>query len=248
VRVPFNDLESIRQVAEHNRNIAAVLVEPIQGEGGIKVGEADYLRGLREICDRQGWLLMLDEVQCGLGRTGKWFAYQHAGVLPDVLALAKGLAAGVPIGACLARGAAAAVFKPGNHGSTFGGNPLASAAALATLEVMEQERLMDNTVRIGSLIRSELAQALEGCKGVLDVRGQGLMIGAELDRPCAELVALALEAGLLINVTADSVVRLLPALSMSETEARALVALLAPLVREFLARPRAQPQAARAST
>ena len=244
VRVPFNDLESIRQVAEHNRNIAAVLVEPIQGEGGVKVGQTEYLRGLREICDRQGWLLMLDEVQCGLGRTGKWFVYQHAGVLPDVLALAKGLAAGVPIGACLARGAAAGVFKPGNHGSTFGGNPLACAAALATLEVIEQERLLDNAERIGILIRSELAHALAGCRGVLDIRGQGLMIGAELDRPCGELVALALEAGLLINVTADCVVRLLPALSMDETEARALVAALAPLVREFLARP--EVQAARA--
>lgn len=244
VRVPFNDLESVRQVAEHNRNIAAVLVEPIQGEGGVKVGQDQYLRGLREICDHHGWLLMLDEVQCGLGRTGKWFVYQHAGVLPDVLALAKGLAAGVPIGACLARGAAASLFKPGNHGSTFGGNPLACAAALATLETIEHDGLLENAERIGTLIRSELAQALKGCAGVVDIRGQGLMIGAELDRPCGELVALALEAGLLINVTADNVVRLLPALSMDEAEARALVAALAPLVRDFLARP--QVQAARA--
>ena len=237
VRVPFNDLESIRQVAEHNRNIVAVLVEPIQGEGGIKVGETDYLRGLREICDRKGWLLMLDEVQCGLGRTGKWFVYQHAGVLPDVLALAKGLAGGVPIGCCLARGAAAGVFKPGNHGSTFGGNPLACAAALATLEAIEQERLMENAERIGMLIRGELGQALQDCKGLDDIRGRGLMVGAQLDRPCGELVTLALEAGLLINVTADNVVRLLPALVMNDAEARTLVAMLAPLVREFLARP-----------
>ena len=237
VRVPFNDLESIRQVAEHNRTIVAVLVEPIQGEGGIKVGETDYLRGLREICDRKGWLLMLDEVQCGLGRTGKWFVYQHAGVLPDVLALAKGLAGGVPIGCCLARGAAAGVFKPGNHGSTFGGNPLACAAALATLETIEQERLMENAERIGTLIRGELGQALHDCKGLVEIRGRGLMVGAQLDRPCGELVTLALEAGLLINVTADNVVRLLPALVMNDAEARTLVAMLAPLVREFLARP-----------
>jgi len=246
VRVPFNDLESIGQVAEHNRNVVAVLVEPIQGEGGIKMGDTEYLRGLREICDRKGWLLMLDEVQCGLGRTGKWFVYQHAGVLPDVLALAKGLAGGVPIGSCLARGAAASVFKPGNHGSTFGGNPLACAAALATLEAIEQERLMENAERIGTLIRGELGQALQDCKGVVDIRGRGLMVGAQLDRPCGELVMLALEAGLLINVTADNVVRLLPALVMNEAEARTLVSNLATLVREFLARPPAQAQTARA--
>ena len=244
VRVPFNDLESIRQVAEHNRNIVAVLVEPIQGEGGINVGPTEYLRGLREICDRQGWLLMLDEVQCGLGRTGKWFVYQHAGVFPDVLTFAKGLAAGVPIGTCLARGAAAGVFKPGNHGSTFGGNPLACVCALATLEAIEQERLMENAERIGTLVRGELGQALRDCKGIVDIRGQGLMIGMELDRPCGDLVKLALEAGLLINVTADFVIRLLPALVMNEAEARTLVAMLAPLVREFLAR--SQAQAARA--
>ncbi len=246
VRVPFNDLESIRQVAEHNRNIVAILVEPIQGEGGIQIGETEYLRGLREICDRKGWLLMLDEVQCGLGRTGKWFVYQHAGVLPDVLTLAKGLAGGVPIGTCLARGAAAGVFKPGNHGSTFGGNSLACVAALATLEAIEQERLMENAERVGTLIRSELAQALRDAKGIVDIRGRGLMMGVELDRPCGELVTLALEAGLLINVTADFVIRLLPALVMNETEARTLVAMLAPLVREFLARSPAQTQAARA--
>lgn len=246
VRVPFNDLESIRQVAEHNRNVVAVLMEPIQGEGGIQIGEIEYLRSLREICERNGWLLMLDEVQCGLGRTGKWFVYQHAGLLPDVLTVAKGLAAGVPIGACLARGAAAGTFKPGNHGSTFGGNPLACAAALATLEAIEQERLMDNAERIGTLVRGELAQALSGSNGVTDIRGRGLMVGVELDRPCGELVGLALDAGLLINVTADNVIRLLPALVINESEARELVSILAPLVREFLARPAAQAQAARA--
>jgi len=240
VRVPFNDLEHVRQVAEHNRNIAAVLVEPIQGEGGINIGNIGYLRGLRDICDRQGWLLMLDEVQCGLGRTGKWFVYQHAGVLPDVLALAKGLAGGVPIGSCLARGAAASAFKPGNHGSTFGGNPLACAAALATLDAIEQEGLMENAERVGEFLRAELGRALADVKGIVDIRGLGLMVGIELDRPCGDLVKLALEAGLLINVTADNVIRLLPALVMSEAEARTLVSTLAPLVRDFLSAPQAR--------
>jgi len=243
-RVPFNDIDSLHQLAERSSNIVAVLVEPIQGEGGINVSTIEYLRGLRELCDRKGWLLMLDEVQCGLGRTGKWFVYQHAGIAADVLALAKGLGSGLPIGACLARGAAASVFKPGSHGSTFGGNPLACAAALATLDLIEQERLMENAERIGALIRSELAQALGNAKGIVEIRGRGLMIGVELDRPCGDLVKLALEAGLLINVTADNVVRLLPALTMNEPEAREVVSRLAPLVRDFLARP--QPQAARA--
>ena len=240
VRVPFNDLESVRQVAEHNRNIVAVLVEPIQGEGGIRVCDTEYLRGLRELCDRHGWLLMLDEVQCGLGRTGAWFVYQSAGVLPDVVTLAKGLASGIPIGVCLARGAAAGAFKPGNHGSTFGGNPLACAAALTTLEVIEQDRLMENAARIGSLLRVEFARAVGDAKGVVEIRGHGLMIGIELDRPCGDLVKLALEAGLLINVTADTVIRMLPALVMGEAEARTLVSALAPLVRDFLAAPQAQ--------
>jgi len=240
VRVPFNDLESVRQIAEHNRNIVAVLVEPIQGEGGIRVCDAQYLRGLREVCDRNGWLLMLDEVQCGLGRTGAWFVYQSAGVLPDVVTLAKGLASGVPIGACLARGAAAGAFKPGNHGSTFGGNPLACAAARATLEIIEQDRLLENAARIGAFLRAEFARAFGDAKGVVEVRGRGLMIGIELDRPCGDLVKRALEAGLLINVTADSVIRMLPALVMSEAEAGTLVSTLAPLVRDFLAAPQAQ--------
>jgi len=243
-RVAFNDLDSLHRLAESNPNIVAVLLEPIQGEGGINVSTIEYLRGLRELCDRRGWLLMFDEVQCGLGRTGKWFTYQHAGIAADVLALAKGLGSGVPIGACLARGAAASVFKPGSHGSTFGGNPLACAAALTTLDLIEQERLMENAERIGALIRSELAQALGDAKGIVEIRGRGLMIGVELDRPCGDLVKLALEAGLLINVTADNVIRLLPALTMSEPEASEVVSRLAPLVREFLARP--QPQAARA--
>ncbi|MBI2961716.1 MAG: aspartate aminotransferase family protein [Betaproteobacteria bacterium] len=234
VRVPFNDLASVRLVAGGNRNVVAVLVEPIQGESGVNPASAEYLRGLREICDRQGWLLMADEVQCGLARTGKWFAFQHAGISPDVVALAKGLAGGVPIGACLARGIAANTFKPGNHGSTFGGNPLACAAALATLDTIEREGLIENAERIGALIRGELAAALAGVAGVAEIRGRGLMIGIELERPCGALAARALEEGLLINVAADNVIRLLPPLVMNEAEGRELVGRLASLVREFL--------------
>ncbi|MBI5910780.1 MAG: aspartate aminotransferase family protein [Betaproteobacteria bacterium] len=237
VRVPYDDLEAVRQVAEHNRNVVAVLVEPIQGEGGINIAHLEYLRGLRELCDQYQWLLMLDEIQCGLGRTGKWFFYQHAGLLPDVVTLAKGLAAGVPIGACLARGAAAEVFKPGNHGSTFGGNPFACAAALATLEIIEQDKLLDNATRIGDAIRAGLAAALAGIKGVVAVRGMGLMLGIELDRPCTDLTQRALDAGLLINVTADKIVRLLPPLIMNQDESRQLVDMLSALIRDFLGQP-----------
>jgi len=234
VRVPYDDLEAVQQVAQNNRNVVAILVEPIQGEGGINLAHLDYLRGLRQLCDQYQWLLMLDEIQCGLGRTGKWFYYQHAEFHPDVVTLAKGLAGGVPIGACLAKGAAAEVFKPGNHGSTFGGNPLACAAALTTLEVIEHERLLANAVKMGDFIRASLSAALTGAKGVVAVRGMGLMIGVELDHPCAELVQRALDAGLLINVTADRVVRLLPPLIISEAEARQLVERLSALIVEFL--------------
>jgi acetylornithine aminotransferase len=235
VRVPFNDIEAVRRVAAEDENVVAVLVEPIQGEGGINVSSMQYLRELRELCDRKGWFLMLDEVQCGLGRTGKWFVYQHAGIQPDVVLLAKGLASGVPIGACLARGTAAGVFKPGTHGSTFGGNPLACAAALATLEAIEEEGLMENAARVGTVLLSGLREALAGRPGVVEVRGHGLMIGVELDRPCGELVGRALEAGLLINVTMDNVIRLLPPLIISEAEARQVLAILVPLVHAFLA-------------
>jgi acetylornithine/N-succinyldiaminopimelate aminotransferase len=235
VRVPLNDIEAVRRVAAQDKSVVAVLVEPIQGEGGINLSTMQYLRELRELCDRQGWFLMVDEVQCGLGRTGKWFVYQHAEIRPDVVLLAKGLASGVPIGACLARGAAAEVFKPGTHGSTFGGNPLACAAALATLEAIEEEGLMKNAERVGGLILSGLREGLRGIPGVTEIRGQGLMIGVELDRPCGELVKRALDAGLLINVTMDNVVRLLPPLVMKESEARELLSILLPLMRDFLA-------------
>jgi acetylornithine aminotransferase len=234
VRVPFDDLAAIEHVAANNPNVVAVLFEPIQGEGGINIAHDDYMRSLRRICDEKGWLFMVDEVQCGIGRTGAWFAHQRAGIKPDVMTLAKGLGSGVPIGACLAAGRAAGVFKPGNHGSTFGGNPLACTAALTTLDVIEKDGLMARAVHVGDLIRNGMRAALAGASGVADIRGDGLMIGIELDRPCGELVAKALAAGLLINVTNDKVVRLLPPLVFSDDDARQLVALLAPLIRDFL--------------
>ncbi len=233
-RVPFNDLEAIRHVAEHNKSVVAVLAEVVQGEGGINLMAPDYLAELRAICDAHGWLLMLDEVQTGIGRTGTWFGFQHSGVMPDVIALAKGLGSGMPIGACLARGAAADVFKPGNHGSTFGGNPLACAAALATLDAIEDEKLLDNARVRGEAIRSGLRQALAGVLGVVDIRGEGLMIGIELDRPCAELVAVARDAGVLINVTADTVIRLVPPLIYGEAEVDALVSAVSGIVKNYL--------------
>ncbi len=237
VRVPYDDLDAVRHVAQHNRNVVAVLVEPIQGEGGINIAHLEYLRGLRALCDEYQWLLMADEVQCGLGRTGKWYFYQHAGITPDVVTMAKGLAGGVPIGACLTHGDAADVLKPGTHGSTFGGNPLACAAALTTLEVIEEERLLENAEKIGTALRDGFNSALAGIKGVVTVRGVGLMVGIELDRPCAELVQRALEAGLLINVTADNVVRFLPPLNMNLDEAHELVGRVSPLIRTFLSQP-----------
>ncbi|MEZ5614033.1 MAG: aspartate aminotransferase family protein [Rhodocyclaceae bacterium] len=233
VRVPFDDLVAVENIAANN--VVAVLLEPIQGEGGINVAHPEYLQGLRRICDARGWLLMFDEIQCGLGRTGHWFACQHAGVKPDVMTLAKGLGSGVSIGACLAGGAAAGVFKPGNHGSTFGGNPLACTAALTTLAVIEEEGLLRRAATLGEKLRADFAEALEGLAGVVSIRGDGLMIGIELDRPCGELVARALERGLLINVTADKVVRLLPSLVFTDDDARDLVSILAPMIREFLA-------------
>ena len=245
VRVPFDDLAAVRKVAANNRSVVAVLVELIQGEGGINICGADYLRGLREICDANGWLLMLDEVQSGTGRTGKWFAFQNSGVKPDVMTLAKGLASGVPIGACLAAGPAAGVFKPGNHGSTFGGNPLACAAALATLDIIETENLMANAAAMGDFVCDSLRAKFGGIAGVREIRNQGLMIGIELDFPCGDLVTQALAAGLLINVTDDNVVRLLPPLNIKRDECELLVTMLAPLIADFLARSGAARPAAK---
>jgi len=235
VRVPYNDLHAIHEIAEHNHNVVAVMLEIVQGEGGINIADVDFQRGLRQMCDEKNWLLLCDEVQCGMGRTGTWFGFQQAGILPDVATLAKGLGSGVPIGACLTAGKAAGLFSPGNHGSTFGGNQLATTAALTTIEVIEKDGLMANAEAVGRLIREGLAQALADVSGIVDIRGQGLMIGIELDRPCGELVTRGLDAGLLINVTADKVVRLLPPLTFSADEGRELVSRLAQLIRDFQA-------------
>ena len=234
VRVPYDDLEAIRQVAQHNSNVVAVLVEPIQGEGGIRTLDIAYLQQLRKICDEQNWLLMLDEVQCGIGRTGKWFAFQHTGILPDVMTLAKGLGSGIPIGACLAAGKATGTFLPGNHGSTFGGNPLACTAGLTTLNIIEQDNLLAHAENLGQFIRQSIATALQGVNGIKEIRGQGLMLGIELDKPCGGLVKLALAKGLLTNVTADNVIRLLPPLVMSQDEAQQMLDILCPLIKDFL--------------
>ncbi len=233
-RVPYNDLDAVRALGDETPSVVAVMFEVVQGEGGVRQADIEYQRAVRRLCDERGWLLICDEVQCGMGRTGQWFAYQHAGIVPDIVTLAKGLAGGVPIGACLAAGQASGLFGPGNHGSTFGGNQLATAAALAVLGVIERDGLTANAVRLGRLIRDGLAEALHGQSGIVEIRGQGLMIGIELDRPCAELVTQALSVGLLINVTADKVVRLLPPLTFSEEEARELVNRLAALIQEFL--------------
>jgi acetylornithine aminotransferase len=234
LRVPYDDFAAVERLAD-NPSIVAVLMEVLQGEGGINVASPEYLRKMRELCDRKQWLLMIDEVQSGIGRTGKWFAHQWAGIVPDVMPLAKGLGSGVPIGACLARGVAAKVFKPGNHGTTFGGGPLVSVAALTTLDVIERDGLIDHAKKMGEAIRGGLARELSGVAGVKEIRGMGLMLGVELDRPCGDIVRRALQAGLVANVTADKVIRLLPPLIIKEEEARLLVSILAPIVKAFLA-------------
>jgi len=234
VRVPLNDTHALEEIARTRPNVVAIFLEAIQGEGGIQPAEIEYLRAARRICDAQGWLLMIDEVQCGTARTGRWFAHQWAGVLPDVMPLAKGLGSGVPIGAVVAHGAAAAVFGPGNHGTTFGGNPLAMRAGLATIAAIEAEDLMANAQIQEARIRSGLTQALAGLSGVREIRGRGLMLGIELDRPCGEIVGQALQAGLVLNVTADRVIRLLPPLIFKDEHSDQLVATLAPLVRNLL--------------
>lgn len=236
VRVPFDDVEAVKQVAARKNNVVAILVEPVQGEGGIHI-PADmkaYLESLRKICDENDWLLMVDEVQSGVGRTGRWFAFQHTGVMPDVMSLAKGLGSGMPIGAILARGKAAGVFVPGKHGSTFGGNPFAMRAGLATLEIVEQHCLQANAIAMGDFIHAQFAEAFKGNPAIVNIRHAGLMIGVELDRPCAELVKLALANKLLINVTAEKVIRLLPPLVINQEEAKELVKRLVFVVEQFL--------------
>ena len=235
VRVPMNDLAAIEKAARENPNVVAVFLETIQGEGGINPSRWDYLQGLRRVCDRQDWLLMLDEVQCGIGRTGKWFAHQWAdGVLPDVMPLAKGLGSGVPVGAVVVGPKALNIFGPGNHGTTFGGNPLAMRAGVETLRIIEEDGLLANAAAAGERLSRGLRQAFEGLAGVVEVRGQGLMIGIELDRPCGVILNRAADAGLMLSVTADRVIRLVPPLILSAGEADQIVALLVPVVQQFL--------------
>ena len=237
-RVPLNDIAALEKVAAERPDTVAVFLEAIQGEGGINPARSEYLKAVRELCDKQGWLLMIDEVQCGMGRTGKWFAHQWAGIVPDVMPLAKGLAGGVPIGAVVARGAAAGVFGPGNHGTTFGGNPLACRAALETIAIIEDEKLLENAEKVGQALRSTLSRELSGVAGILDIRGRGLMLGIELACPCADIVKRALaysdQYGLLVNVTQECVVRLLPALVMTADEAGLLASGLVSVIRDFL--------------
>jgi acetylornithine/N-succinyldiaminopimelate aminotransferase len=235
VRVPFNDAAAVREIARSHTNVVAVLLEPVQGEGGINPARNDYLRELRAVCDEQGWLLMLDEVQCGVARTGKWFAYQWAGIQPDVMSLAKGLGSGVPVGALVVGEKASGVLGPGNHGSTFGGNPLAMRAAVTTLELIESEGLMKNAEDVGERLRAALRRELAGVDGVVEVRGEGLMIGIELAKPCGVILTRAADAGLLLSVTADTVVRLVPPLIFTAAEADETVARLAPIIKTFLA-------------
>ena len=231
VEVPFGDADAVTKAAKEHAQVCAVLIEPILGEGGIVIPACDYLTRLRGICDEQGWLLMLDEVQTGMGRTGRWFAYQHAGVLPDVMTLAKALGNGVPIGACLARGLAAEALQPGSHGSTFGGNPLACSAALAVIETMEEEDLASVALERGTQLKNRLSEDLIGQNCVVEVRGQGLMIAVELDRACTDLVGMALERGLLINVTAERVLRLLPPLILEDEHVEQIARMVADLIR-----------------
>ena len=238
IRVAFDDLEAIQQIASRKNNVVAILVEPIQGEGGINIPSniQNYLKGLRAVCDEHDWLLMFDEVQSGIGRTGKWFAHQHTSVQPDVMTLAKGLGSGVPIGACLAKGKASKVFTPGKHGSTFGGNPLATAAGYATLTIIEEDKLCSHASKMGALINEEFTKHLKDCPQVKVIRNLGLMIGIELDHPCGDLTKLALNEGLLINVTAEKVIRLLPPLVINDLEAKELAERLSQVIKNFLAK------------
>jgi acetylornithine/N-succinyldiaminopimelate aminotransferase len=238
VRVPLNDVPALEAVAGTHPNVTAVFLEVIQGEGGINPATVDYLRAVRRLCDAQGWLLMLDEVQCGMGRTGKWFAHQWAGILPDVMPLAKGLGSGVPVGAVVCGPRAADVLGPGNHGTTFGGNPLAMRAGVETIRIMEEERLLENVATVGAALKAGLERELADVAGVVEIRGQGLMLGIELDRPCGEILGRAADAGLLLSVTAERVIRLVPPLILSLDEAARIVAILCPLIQTFLAPPK----------
>ena len=233
IRVPFNDIVAIQKALHGNKNIVAILVEPIQGEGGINIPAPNYLNELRQLCDQHEILLMLDEIQCGVGRTGKFFAFQHNGIIPDVCTLAKALGNGVPIGACLARGKAAQLLTAGAHGSTFGGNPLACSAALAVLATLEEENLIELATQKGELICSEFKLNLKNNSHLIDIRNKGLMIGIELDRPCAELVKIALDQHLLINVTNETTIRLLPPLIINDQQIKLLVEKLSDIINNY---------------
>ena len=235
IRVPLNDIDALQKATAARQDVVAVFLETIQGEGGVNPARVEYLQAVRKLCDERGWLLMIDEVQCGMGRTGKWFAHQWAGIVPDVMPLAKGLASGVPIGAVVAGPKAAHIFQPGNHGTTFGGNPLAMRAGVETIRIIEEDQLLAHVAKVGAHLRAALSRELGSLSGVKDIRGQGLMIGIELTAPCGGLMQRALDAGLLISVTADKVIRLVPPLIITEAEADEVVALLAPLVRQWLA-------------
>ncbi|WP_225785063.1 aspartate aminotransferase family protein [Xenophilus sp. Marseille-Q4582] len=234
IRVPLNDIEALKAKTEGNPNVVAVFFETIQGEGGINPMRAEYLQQVRQLCDERDWLLMIDEVQCGMGRTGKWFAHQWAGIVPDVMPLAKGLGSGVPVGAVVAGPKAAELFQPGNHGTTFGGNPLAMRAGIETIRIMEEQNLLAHVQQVGDHLKAALQAAFDGVAGVKEVRGQGLMLGIELDRPAGAILTRACEAGLLLSVTADSVIRLVPPLILTIAEADEIVAILAPIVKDFL--------------
>jgi acetylornithine aminotransferase len=234
IRVPLNDIDALKKATHNNPDVVAVFFETIQGEGGINPMRWEYLREVRALCDAKDWLMMIDEVQCGMGRTGKWFAHQWAGILPDVMPLAKGLGSGVPIGAVVAGPKAAGIFQPGNHGTTFGGNPLAMRAGVETIRIMEEDGLLENAARVGEYLKNTLMLEIGSLKGIKEIRGYGLMIGIELDKPCGVIMSRALDAGLLLSVTADSVIRLVPALIMTEKEADEVVALLTPIVKTFL--------------
>ncbi len=234
VRAPYDDLEALETIAQNNNEVVAVLVEPVIGEGGIQIPADDYLPGIRKLCDDNGWLMILDEIQTGIARTGKWFAFQYSAISPDIITLAKGLGNGVPIGACLARGIAAELFQPGHHGSTYGGNPLVCAAALAVLDTLEKEQLNTRVSQLGKTMLADLKTALADVEGIVEIRGLGLMLAVELDRPCPELLHQALDAGLLLNVTAGNVVRLLPPLIISDEEAEQIITLTCDLIKNFL--------------
>ena len=240
IRVPVNDIESLKQATEGNPNVVAVFFEAIQGEGGVNPMHMDYLKAVRQLCDERDWLLMIDEVQCGMGRTGKWFAHQWAGIKADVMPLAKGLGSGVPVGAVVAGPKAANIFQPGNHGTTFGGNPLAMRAGVETIRIMEEDGLLENAAKVGAHLAAALAQALApelASKAVKEIRGMGLMLGVDLAKPCGALVQQCADNGLLISVTADTVIRMVPPLIMTEAEADEVVSILCPLIQQFLSDP-----------